>query len=218
MRQSFLRPALLLALMAGALAGCGGKATFPINVSIIKDARFAGLTYPSLTLTDTISGQKLVINDINQRTAVFPNTLEYGTEFNITAEAPHQVCVVSGGQDSAGRRESIQVSVGCNVAVHNLTVRVVAATGADILGLKVANPPLVYESTKDSPLTNAVFSNLPYGTSYSATVLTQPADGVTKCKFAAPSPKPDTMQASDSTVADTIGDADVTLTLNCAKP
>lgn len=217
MKLSFLRPVLLLALTAGVLAGCGGKATFPINVTIIKDTKFAGLTHPDLTLTDTISGQKLVIKDVNQRTAVFPNTLEYGTEFNITAEAPHQECVVSGGQDTAGRRESIQVLVGCNVATHTLTVTVVQATGANIVGLKVSNPPLVYESTAQTPLTVAVFPDLPYGTSYSATVFAQPADGVTKCKFAAPANKPPTMQVSDSTIADTIGDANVTLTLNCAK-
>lgn len=216
MKQSFLRPALLLALMAG-LAGCGGKATFPINVTIVKDTKFAGLTYPTLTLTDTISGQKLLVKDVNQRTAVFPNTIEYGTEFNITAEAPHQVCVVSGGQDTAGRRESIQVLVGCNVALHTLTVNVVQATGANIVGLKVSNPPLVYESTATTPLVNAVFANLPYGSSYSATVFKQPDDGVTKCKFARPATPPPSMQVSDSTVADTIGDSDVTLTLNCAK-
>lgn len=218
MKQSFLRPALLLVLMAGVLAGCGGKATFPINVTIVKNERYAGLTYPNLTLTDTISGQKLVITDPNKRTDVFPNTLEYGTEFNITAEAPHQVCTVSGGNDTAGRRESIQVSVLCNVALHTLTVKVVAATGANILGLKVANPPLVYESTAEFPLVNAVYADLPYGTSYSATVFSQPSDGVTKCKFAAPSPKPATMQVSDTAIADTVGDADITLTLNCAKP
>lgn len=218
MKQLFLRPALLLAVMAGVLAGCGGdKATFPINVNIVKNERFAGLTYQPLTLTDTISGQTLVITDLNQRTAVFPNTIEYGTEINITASAPHQDCVVSGGKDTAGLRESLQVTVGCNVALHTLVVNVVTATGANIEGLKVANPPLIYESTATTPLVNAVFANLPYGSSYSATVFQQPTDGVTKCKFAVPANKPASMQVSDSTVADTIGDTDVSLTLNCAK-
>ena len=53
MTLSFLRPAILIALAAASLAGCGGKATFEITGVVV------GQAYPGLVLVEPISGQTI---------------------------------------------------------------------------------------------------------------------------------------------------------------
>ncbi|MEO7579572.1 MAG: hypothetical protein ABIT83_18320, partial [Massilia sp.] len=70
--------ALTLAL---ALGGCGGKAEFPVTVTV------SGLYYDSLVLSN--NGQNLVVkaapaNQFGNTTATFPNTISYGDAYEVT--------------------------------------------------------------------------------------------------------------------------------------
>lgn len=232
MKPSFIRPALLLALALG-LSGCGGKASYPINVNINK-TQAEGLVYFPLVLKDTVSGQTLTINDSAATTVSFPNTLEYGTEYNIIAAtpAPHTTCQILDGNDVAGRRASIEVQLYCNVQRWNLTGKVTIGTGANIEGLQITNgsdaPGLIdFKQPTDTPPTppTYVIPNLKYGSSFSLAIFKQPAGAF--CNLVPTTttpantrfePAPAAGAASQATTAaGTVGDGHLAIDINCVK-
>ncbi|QYF95552.1 hypothetical protein KY495_10605 [Massilia sp. PAMC28688] len=235
MKSSFMRPALLLALALG-LSGCGGKATYPINVNINK-TQAEGLVYFPLVLKDTISGQTLTINSSTATTVSFPNTLEYGTEYNIVAAtpAPHTSCQILDGSDVAGRRASIEVQLYCNVQRWNLTGKVTIGPGADVTGLQITNGsdtpnPIDIEMPKTTPAVAPTYlvPNLKYGSNISLTIFRQPSGTTpTVCNLVATpttpvgtrlEPAPAAGEASKATsAAGTIGDGHAAIDINCVK-
>jgi hypothetical protein len=229
MKPTFLRPALLLALALG-LSGCGGKASYPINVNISK-TQAEGLVYTPLVLKDTISGQTLTINDKATTTASFPNTLEYGTEYNIivATPAPHTACQVLDGSDVAGRRASIEVQLFCNVQRWNLSGKVIVGTGADITGLQITNgsdTPSPIDITPPAAGSTAaptyLIQSLKYGSNISLTIFRQPNGATpTTCNLVATPTTPAGTRlepaAKPTSAAGTIGDGDAAIDINCVK-
>lgn len=166
MKFSFARGAL--ALMATvSLASCGGgKATFPVNVSV------SGVSYDGLVLTT--NGQDLPIHYTGDPTkpatinAVFPNELEYGETYDVmpkpvvtpttvtaadgttstvnvtTYKFPqHQTCQQSGNYPTnlptygtAGQLAKIQIYYVCSINAYPLTGTVKGLRGT---GLTLAN-------------------------------------------------------------------------------
>lgn len=181
MTPNFLRPALAMAI-ALSLAGCGGKASFPISGTVF------GLSYPGLVLST--NGMNLPVNP-PAGTFTFPNTLSYGDVYNVvpTSQPQHQHCEVilqpyvdaSGraytlGSDTAGRISTINVGVNCFMNSYTI--------GGSISGLTSAGLVLTNGSSGGTvaPLAGATdflfAAGVSYNTSYGVTVLAQPANEV----------------------------------------
>jgi hypothetical protein len=173
MKSSFMRPAMALALALG-LGACGGKASFPVNVSINPDFP---VLYDGLVLTT--NGMDLAV-PAKAASTVFPNSLSYGETYAVTAKAQplHQTCGVAGGADTAGRMASINVGVSCSLnafpiggSVSGLTTDGLVLTNGSNGGT-VAVPngatgfKFLIQDLNRGP--NA------YGSSYGVAVLTQP--------------------------------------------
>lgn len=228
MNTSYLRPAALLPLaLALGLSACGGKATFPINVTIDSTGS-DGLVYAPLILTEANSGQTLRIETPGTKTASFANTLEYGTAYDVkvtaTGTPPHQTCQVFGGNDTAGRRASIDVTVICNVNRYGITgsVTVPAGNTGNFTGLQLVNgsqnpvPQDVTPATAPA-VASYGFPSLKYDTAFSLAIFRQPTDGVTKCTLV-PKTVPTGTTVGATTAAGRIGDANVLIDVVCAKP
>ena len=219
MNRSFMRPALLLALALG-LSACGGKATFPINVTI-DTSQNDGLVYTPLVLTDAISGQKLTIDRTGTNTHTFANTLEYGTEYNVTVtgQPPQQNCQVSGGADTAGRRASIDIIVLCNVNRFAVSGAVTIPTGGtgNITGLQVVNGSEQALPLDIVPATPAyTFPNVKFDAAFSLTIFRQPTDG-TVCTLKT-TKAPANTQLTPTTATFRMPNEAVTVDISCAKP
>jgi hypothetical protein len=178
MTLKFTRPAIALAI-ALSLAGCGGKASFPVNGTV------TGQVYSPMVLST--NGMDLTVNAPAAATATttanfsFPNSLSYGDVYNVTiANPPHQTCVVtSGGADTAGRLAAINVTVGCALTTLSIggTIKGLTGTGSLVLtngsaGGTVTAIPDPTTPGADVPFTFATL--VQYGASYGVTVLTQP--------------------------------------------
>jgi hypothetical protein len=132
MKFSLARPALALAVMA-TLASCGGggKATFPINVTV------SNLRYPGLVLST--NGQDLTVNPTSATSATdatvadvvlaFPNQIEYGQQYEVMpkgavvtnhvpsggAQPKHQTCSPNlfPAYGTAGQLAKIDIRYAC---------------------------------------------------------------------------------------------------------
>ena len=219
MTLSFLRPAILIALAAASLAGCGGKATFEITGAV------AGLKYPGLVLVETFSGQTITINDITKTSFAFPNTIEYGTEYNVIVRAtpsgqpPHQQCDPAGGTtDTAGRRASITMVFQCADIPHTVggSIKLTSATGSYV-GLKLINgsndlnPFVVTDAVAQ---VSYAYPGIAFNTPYGITILSQPTDQSTKCQLV---PKVPTSGAGPEYASGRMGDVDLVIDVVCAK-
>lgn len=199
MKFSLARPALALAVMA-TLASCGGggKATYPVNVTV------SGLLYPGLTMSTNgmdvdVTPPAKAGDDVS---FTFPNGIEYGVIYNVVpkganlATTPvvygkqplHQTCLPSSTYPkslphtaTAGQLARIQVNYDCVVNAYPLTGVVKGLTGT---GLVVANgssssttvSPALDTNNKptgaDVPLT---LGNVTWNQTYGVNVLAQPA-------------------------------------------
>jgi hypothetical protein len=194
MKFSLARPALAFAVLA-TLAACGGggKATFPINVTV------DGLQYPGLVLST--NGQDLVINPPATAgqtvTAVFPNQIEYGQLYEVVPKGAvvtnhvavggalpkHQLCSQSlfPAYGTAGQLAKIDIRYVCTIQTYALTGTVKGLTGT---GLVLANgsttgtipvSPVLDANQKPTGADQTLVMNpVPYNTTYGVTVLTQP--------------------------------------------
>lgn len=205
MKFSFARGALaLMATLTLASCGGGGKATFPINVSVYN------VKYDGLILTT--NGQELAIHpgsDPNQPVnAVFPNQIEYGEVYTVvpksvtttgsdgkavtTIQYPqHQSCTPATSYPlglpitgTAGQLAKIQINYLCSINAYPLVAKVTGLRGT---GLTLANgsgvapvsiPPTL--GTDNLPtgadITNLTLFAVTFNDTYGVTILTQPKD------------------------------------------
>ena len=195
MKFTLARPACALAITV-ALASCGGggKATFPINVTV------SGLQYPGLILST--NGQDYAVTPPATAGAdvvfAFPNQIEYGQTYNVIpkgyvvngstvtdlgAQPKHQTCspTLFPANGTAGQLAKIDIRYACAIKTYGLTGAVKGLTGTGLVlangssaGTVAVSPAVDANNAPtgaDVPLTmNAV----PYGTTYGVTVLTQP--------------------------------------------
>jgi hypothetical protein len=176
MKSSLMRPALALTLVLG-LSACGGKASFPINVTV------TGLQNSGLVLST--NGMELAVSPPATAeapvTASFPKPIEYGEEFVVLVKTqpPHQFCGTDPNDRSwhntAGLLAVINAQVSCSLVANRI--------GGPITGLKADGLVLTNGSTggtlpvaKDA--TTYAFPLVQYGTTYGITVLTQPTGQV----------------------------------------
>jgi hypothetical protein len=200
MKFSFARGAL--ALMATlTLASCGGgKATFPINVTVYN------VLYPGLVLST--NGQDVAVNPPADPTQpvniVFPKQIEYGETYDVIpkgqvvnsdgsitpgAMPKHQHCSVSTSYPTnlptygtAGQLAKIQIYYVCSINTYQLTGKV---TGLKGTGLVLANgssaqpvsvaPAVDAASVPTGADVALVLNPVAYNATYGVSVLTQPA-------------------------------------------
>jgi hypothetical protein len=202
MKFSLARPALALAVLA-TLAACGGggKATFPVYVTV------DGLQYSGLILST--NGQDLTINPPatagQQVTAVFPGQLEYGQTYEVAPKGAvitnhvyvggalpkHQLCAPNlfPAYGTAGQLAKIDIRYACSIQTYPLGGTVKGLTGT---GLVLANgsttgtiavSPAVDTNSKPTGADVALIMNeVPYNTTYGVTVLAQPTNPAQTCK------------------------------------
>jgi hypothetical protein len=198
MKFSLARPALALAItLTLASCGGGGKATYPVNVTVM------GLLYPGLTLTT--NGMELDVAPATPPgadvTVTFPNNLEYGQTYNVTPkdgnmdvlpkipgkQPLHQTCLPAGSyplnlpyRATAGQLAKIQVNYVCSVNAYPLTGVVNGLKGT---GLILSNGSS--SSTKVDPVVdsnnqptgaavNFALGNVTWNQTYGVVVLVQP--------------------------------------------
>jgi hypothetical protein len=169
MKSSFMQPAFALALALG-LVACGGKASFPIGVTV------DGLLFPNLVLTT--NGMDLAIAPgANGATVTgsFPNSISYGDVYEVTAkrQPDHQTCVpvLATNKDTAGRLATINAKFTCTTNAYTIGGPI---TGLKAEGLKLTNGSNGGTFTATSTSTTFTLPAVAYNTTYGVTVLTQP--------------------------------------------
>ncbi|WP_374580190.1 hypothetical protein [Pseudoduganella sp.] len=159
------------ALLALAVAGCGGKASFTISGTIY------GLANEGLVLQNN-GGDPLKVAS-GATTFSFPNSISYGTMYNVTVkENPqHMTCSPAGstGQGSAGHTTSINVVINCTQNSYTLGGTVEGLTGT---GLTVINGSFGNQVTITPLATVFNMGKIPVGQAYGLAILTQPKDQV----------------------------------------
>ncbi len=200
MKSFLLRPALMLALLAG-LSACGGKASFEVGGTI------TGLKYSGLELND---GKSSVFPTADGHFG-FPAHISYGDSYQMTikTQPAHQKCVFLNNTDStqllshdtAGRLAVINDNINCTVNSHSVGGAVIGLSAGSVVVINGSLYAPVTVNATDASQTYTI-PGVPYDQVYGLTVLTQP-DGLT-CRF-----------ASNSTGK--MGDNDITdLNLVCA--
>lgn len=207
MKFSFARPALALAIMA-TLASCGGggKATFPITVTV------SNVRYPGLVLST--NGQDLTVNPPSATSATdaivpdvvlaFPNSIEYGQEYEVVPKGAtvvnhaatggalpkHQQCSPNlfPAYGTAGQLAKIDIRYACAIIAYPLTGTVKGLTGT---GLVLANgsttgtigvsPAVDANNAPTGADVTLTMNPVPYGSTYGVTVLTQPTSPAQTC-------------------------------------
>lgn len=190
MKFSLARGALVLAASL-TLASCGGgKATFPINVTVY------GVLYPGLVLST--NGQDLTIDPAATAgaaiTTVFPNQIDYGTYYDVIpkgqisdsaglvttrgAEPKHQQCTIYSSNTvtyvakaTAGQFASIDVRYVCSIKTFAVGGSITNLTGT---GLVLTNGSSGTASPAAAATSYAIGTYVPYGGTYGISILTQP--------------------------------------------
>jgi hypothetical protein len=196
MKFSLARPALALAItLTLASCGGGGKATFPINVTV------SGLQYPGLVLST--NGQDLTVNPPPPAKAgqdvvlTFPNPLEYGQTYEVTPKdatitnhtyiggslPKHQSCAPTlfPAYGTAGQLAKIDIRYACAILAYPLTGTVNGLKGTGLVlangstaGTIGVNPAVDTNNTPTGAAVTFAMNPVPYNTTYGVTVLTQP--------------------------------------------
>jgi hypothetical protein len=178
MTSTFIRPAIALALTL-ALAGCGGKASFPVSGTVF------GRVYDGLVLTTNGMDQAV---QAKATRFTFANTLSYGEVYKVVAKTQpqHQTCTVGAFVDANGNVYGAETDTAGRLAVINIGVNCTlnaAAVGGSITGLTSDGLSLTNGSTGGTVApaagaTSFVMPAVEYGVSYGITVLTQPTGNV----------------------------------------
>jgi hypothetical protein len=194
MKFSLARPALALAItLTLASCGGGGKATFPIYVTV------SNVQYPGLVLST--NGQDLTVNPPatagQDVVLTFPNTIEYGQEYEVVPKGAtvvnhvatggalpkHQQCSPNLFPDygTAGQLAKIDIRYACAIIAYPLTGTVKGLTGTGLVlangsttGTIPVNPALDANNAPTGADVALVMNNVPYASTYGVTVLTQP--------------------------------------------
>jgi len=193
MKFSLARGALAVA-MTLTLASCGGgKATFPINVTV------GNVLYPGLVLST--NGMDVAVNppatagDVVNLT--FPNEIEYGETYNVIpkgqgttstlgAMPAHQTCssVTFPADGTAGQLATIQIYYTCSINAYALGGKITGLTAAGLVltngstgGTYTATP--VTDATTNAPTGAEItfaMATVPFNSTYGITVLSQPTN------------------------------------------
>jgi len=158
-----------------ALSACGGKASFQVSGTVLTTAG-TPIANSGLVLAN---GNDTVSVALGQSSFVFPNSISYGTEYNVTIkEQPaHMTCAVLNPHGAAGQTTSISVSVQCSQnsytvggSVSNLTLD----------GLVIFNGSSSALTSIPKGSTTFVYSSaIAVGTPYGLTIYAQPKDTTT---------------------------------------
>jgi hypothetical protein len=208
MKFSLARPALALAVLA-TLAACGGggKATFPINVTV------SNLRYPGLVLST--NGQDLTVNPSSATSATdatvadvvlaFPNEIEYGQLYEVVpkgatvvnhvpsggAQPKHQTCSQNlfPAYGTAGQLAKIDIRYACSINAYALSGTVKGLTGTGLVlangsttGTIAVSPALDANQKPTGADVQLIMNPVPYNETYGVTVLTQPTNPAQTCK------------------------------------
>jgi hypothetical protein len=177
-----LRSAAALAL-ALALSACGGKASFDITGTFIDaQGNLKPLANPGLVLAN---GGDTVAVPVGATSFKFPNSISYGTEYNILVQKQpdHMTCNVLGGSGSAGRLVSITATVNCTQNSYTIGGTVTGITGDATVTLTNGSTGGTVTLNKDSSTFTfqvPVFD----GQSYGVTVYTITPDTTTPANLA----------------------------------
>ncbi len=167
MTLSFLRPTLLLVLVAG-LTACGGKATFTVGGDI-SNLQYDGLVISNLKNNDSVTVAK------GATTYALPTTIEYGTEYQVVVKTQpaHQTCAINefASKDTAGRLASINIVVACAVNSYSIGGKV---TGLTADGLVLVNGSTDRATINKDATAYAFPGTVTFGNTYSVNVLTNP--------------------------------------------
>ncbi len=171
--KSFFTRRSAAVILALALAACGGKAMFEIKGVVAGPAQnYDGLLYNGLVLVNN-GGSDLSVA-ANATAFAFPNSIEYGSTFNVTVKTQpaHQHCDVINGNDTAGRLASINIGLGCRILDYSVGGTV---TGLTTDGLVLVNGTSGGTNTIVKGATAFTFAaTVKYGVSYGVTILKQP--------------------------------------------
>lgn len=180
MKFSLARPALALAVSA-MLASCGGggKATYPITVTVrnlqnMQDG-------PLVLSTNGMDLSFTPANPVADITKSFPSEIEYGQPFNVTpsTQPEHQACAPSTDypfnllpSGTAGQLAKIQIYYTCAPVLYSLggTVTGLTADGLTLTNGSTNGPIAVAANSTSFSFGNAV----PFNTTYGVSVVTQP--------------------------------------------
>jgi len=201
MKFSLARPAFALAItLTLASCGGGGKATFPINVTV------SGLQYPGLVLST--NGQDLTVNPPattgQDVVLTFPNQIEYGQTYEVTpkdatitnhtytggSQPKHQNCAPTlfPAYGTAGQLAKIDIRYACAILAYPLTGTVNGLKGTGLVlangstaGTIGVNPVLDTNNTPTGAAVTFAMNPVPYNTTYGVTVLTQPSNPDQTC-------------------------------------
>jgi hypothetical protein len=159
---------LATALLAVALAACGGKASFTIGGTI------AGLNNSGLKLK-TAAGDSVEV-PAGATTFSFPNSISYGTEYKveIVQQPAHMTCGFLGSTNigSAGHTTSINIQISCAQNAYAVTGTVEHLTTGDLVLVNGSSSGSI--TVAKGATTFALPNLLPVGTAYGISVLTQP--------------------------------------------
>jgi hypothetical protein len=190
MKFSLARPALALAVSLTLVSCGGGKATFPIHVTV-SNVLYDGLVLSTNGMDLTVSPPATAGADV---TLTFPNEIEYGQTYNVIpkgqvtsnsvitalgAQPKHQTCssTTFPADGTAGQLATIDVRYTCLINSYALTGTV---TGLTADGLVLTNGSTGGSVTLAANATTVTMASVPYNTTFGVTVLTQPT-GLT-CK------------------------------------
>ena len=188
--------ALLVAL---GLTACGGKASFEIKGNINR------LDYSGLVLSN---GADTVTPAIGATIFTFPNSVDYGTSYDVKVQTQpqHMTCTVSSGSGSAGQMANIAVNVTCSINAYTVGGTIQGLTGTGLVMSNGSDPGTV-APVPASPVADVAFvfpTSVTFGQGYSIGIQANPA-GQT-CTV---SPPPN----------GTMGDANVTtIAVSCTTP
>jgi hypothetical protein len=159
---------LAAALLAVALAACGGKASFVISGTI------AGLTNSGLKLQNN-GGDTLDVPS-GATSFSFPNSISYGTEYKVSiAQQPqHMTCDFLGGTNigSAGHTTSINVQMACALNRYTVSGTVTGLTTGDLVLVNGSDSGQITVAKGSANF--ALPGTLAVGTVYGISIFTQP--------------------------------------------
>ena len=162
------------ALLAAALAACGGKASFTVGGTI------SGLSNPGLVLQ--VNGGETVTVPAGATSFSFPNTLSYGTQYEVKVKTQpdHMTCTPQNGLGSAGRTATINVVVVCSQNTYALGGKIVNLKGT---GLVLINGSSNGQLSVAKEATEFSITGIPVGTAYGLSVLKQPTEPAQVCSI-----------------------------------
>ncbi|QBE64171.1 hypothetical protein [Pseudoduganella lutea] len=163
-----------MAVLALALAACGGKSEFTINGGFYDaNGNLEPLSNPGLVLAN---GDDEIAVPVGTTRFSFPKTIEYGNAFNVVVKTQpqHMTCDPTSTPGTAGRNESINIALRCqqNKYAVGVTVKGLTEAAATDARLQLINGSSVVEVTAASPV--ASFGSIPVGTAYGITIFQQP--------------------------------------------